>query len=733
MSTTKEVVLKVQGMDCTSCAKSIETGVKQLEQVESCQINFTTTKLRVTGPVGQQRIIDRVRELGYEVVDEADTDSPSAESSNFLHFMWQRLDTRLALIGAVLLIPGLVLEEILAMHHPVINLASLGALLLAGFPTAQNAWRTIKINREINMNVLMTIAALGAVVIGAYTEAAMIMVLFALGEALEGYTAGQARQSLKSLMQVVPRWAIRITQQNDQSQEEKVEVDQLLPGDVIMVKPGERIPMDGVVQHGLSSVNQAPITGESKLIEKTAGAEIFAGSINGEGVLEVEVTHTAQDNTISRLIKLVEEAQESKAPSQRFIDKFAKYYTPVVVVLAVLVATIPPLLFGQPFWNPDAETFGWFYRGLALLVVACPCALVISTPVSLVSAISNAAQHGVVVKGGAYIEALSRVKAIAFDKTGTITTGQPSVVALRATACKEETNLLGTCNDCNEVLALAHAVERRSEHPLAHAITSKATQRGLDSRYPPAETVQAMTGKGVVGQVNGDKVLIGSHTYFDTAISHPKNDCSAAQHDALRGHTPLMVGANNNYVGTITVADTVRDSSQQAIAALKEIGLNHMVMLTGDDQKVAESIAKAVGVTEVKAELLPQDKVSAIQTLQQQHGFVAMVGDGINDAPALATADVGLALGGAGATTQAMETADITLMQAGLSQLPFIVRLSRATMHTVQFNVIFSIGIKLIFLVLVLLGQSTMWLAVLADVGTSILVTLNGMRLLWKT
>ncbi len=597
-------------------------------------------------------------------------------------------------------------------------------------PIAHDAWRFLKINREININVLMTIAAIGAVVIGAYTEAAMVMVLFAIGEALEGYTANRARNSIRSLMQVVPNKAIRLRRHEGESVEEQVKVEDLQVGDVIVAKPGERIPMDGIVRAGAYSVNQAPITGESKLIEKMAGADVFASSINGEGVLEIEVTHLASDNTISRLIKMVEEAQEKRAPSQRFIDRFAKYYTPAVVILAVLVATIPPLFFGQPFWNPDAGTFGWFYRGLAMLVVACPCALVISTPVSIISAISNAAGQGVVIKGGAYLESLSGVNAIAFDKTGTLTTGKPNVVALRSAACAEiEGNPIGVCNECNDVLALASAVECRSEHPLAHAITTQAEQRGLNNQYPAAEMVQAITGKGVVGQVHNRQVFVGSHAYFDSAIPHMPDNCQAASEDARLGYTPLMVESEGRYLGTITVADTVRESSREAVAMLKKDGAEHLVMLTGDNQTVAAKIAQEVGVTDVQAELLPKNKVEAIQELQRQYGSVAMVGDGINDAPALATADVGIAIG-ASNNTQAMETADITLMSDNLRQLVFTFGLSRATMKTIRFNVILSIGIKIGFLILVLLGMSTMWMAVLADMGVSLLVTLNGMRLL---
>lgn len=727
MTQTQEFIIK--GMDCTNCARTVEKGVGQLEGIDSTELNFTTERLRIQGEVPRETVIQRVRELGYDVAEvEADQSAAEAPARNFWQFMWRRSETRSALIGALLILPGLILTEIAQIEHPVIAVFSLLALFIAGWPVAQSAWRSLRINREININVLMTVAAVGAVIIGAYTEAGMVMVLFAIGEGLEGYTADKARQSIRSLMDVMPQHAVRLDKDDCCSSvsETVVPISELKVGDVIVVKPGERIPMDGRVQAGQSAVNQAPITGESQLIPKDKGEDVFASSINGEGALEIEVTHLAADNTIARLIKLVEEAQENRAPAQRFVDRFAQYYTPIVMVIALLVATVPPLFFNQPFWNPNPETFGWLYRGLALLVVACPCALVISTPVSLISAISNGARHGVLFKGGAYVEALSRVKAIAFDKTGTLTAGQPAVVDIRAVSCTGEAD----CDYCDDVLALAHAVEQRSEHPVAQAITQEASVRGVNQRYPAAEGVTALTGRGVTGQVNGRTVTIGSHAYFDDQIPHPANYCEAAQAAASQGYTPLMVSADGTFAGTISVADTVRPSSQDAVTKLKQQGIKHIIMLTGDNATTAAQIAEGVGVTEVKAELLPEHKVAAVQALQQQFGSVAMVGDGINDAPALATAEVGIAIGGATGTAQAMETADVTLMSDDLRRLPFAMRLSQAAMRTIYVNVILAIGIKLAFMGLVLLGLGTMWMAVAADVGTSVLVTLYGMRLL---
>lgn len=728
MSSTKHHHFRVKGMDCTNCAASIESAVASRPDVDQCHVNFTTETLRVSGTADRAQIAELVNQLGYALAD-PDQDEKSAATPNFFTYISQRRETRIATLAALLLLPGLVFTELMGREWGWSNALALVALALAGWPVAQDAWRALRYTRRLNINVLMTIAAVGAVVIGAYVEAAMVMVLFALGEALEGYTADRARCAIRSLMTVTPNTATRLTVDGEQ---EPVKVDQLAVGDVILVRPGERIAIDGRIQSGHTSVNQSAITGESRLIEKAPGDALFAGSINGEGALEVEVTRLAADSTISRMIRLVEEAEERKAPAQRFIDRFAEVYTPAVALIALLTAVIPPLLFGQPFWNPDAETTGWLYRGLALLVVACPCALVISTPVTIISAISNAAKHGVLIKGGVYLEKLSQIHTLAFDKTGTLTEGRPVVTTIRSAACEADEAACGwpACDLCSDVLGLAGAVEARSEHPLANAVSDAFNAQGLNDRYLQARDVSAQTGRGVTGWVNGRRVQIGSHRWFDEHVPHSDAMCALAATEAAEGKTPLLVGADGEYVGTITVADAIRPSSHDIIAQLKALGVDAIAMLTGDEPSTAQRIAQEIGVTDVRAGLLPEDKVSAVRALQTERGAVAMVGDGINDAPALATADVGIAIGGAGSTTQAMETADITLMHQSLDRLPFLLHLSKATMRTIRTNIVLSIGIKLLFLLLVLIGVGTMWMAVLADVGTSVLVTLYGMRLL---
>jgi Cd2+/Zn2+-exporting ATPase len=742
MADTK-IELYIDTLDCVQCAQSLERDLNRLEGVDDCTISYSTGKLQIDGEIESSLIINRLQELGHKVRNYENDLMPLPP--NFSRFMLSRIETRLAILGVLFVIPGLVIEEIFGINHLFIDLSSFMAIFTAGLPIFKRAWIAVRKKREITIDLLMSIAAIGAVIIGAFTEAGMTMVLFAFGEALEGYTSNRARFTIRSLMQIAPNRARRKLKIDGQSIEEHVDIGTLSIGDVILVHPGERIPMDGQIIRGESSVNQAPITGESRMIDKKFGSDVFAGSINGEGVLEIQLTHLADDNMINQVIHLVEEAQSRRAPMQRIVDRFAQYYTPIIVGLAIFIAAVPPLFFNQPFFNPDIETTGWLYRGLTLLVVACPCALVISTPVSIISGISNAARKGVLFKGGAYIEMLSRVKAIAFDKTGTLTIGKPSVISVRSENCdnslsidpvsggslqdrQERINIY--CESCNSLVALAGAVGIRSGHPMSKAIAAESVKINAVEKYSPAETVNVMVGEGVTGKVGGREVLIGSHEYFDLNVPHNEHDCFNAQLDADAGHTPIMVSSDGEYLGTITLADTIRSSSKDAIDKLKGGGINSLVMLSGDNVETAKLVGDFLGLTDVRAGLMPEEKLSAIESLRDEYEYVAMVGDGVNDAPALALADVGIAMGGAyGGTDQAMETADITLMSDDLRRLPFAFDLSRKVMKTIRTNIFISISVKLLFLLLVLLGVGTMWMAVLSDTGVSLLVTLNGMRL----
>ncbi len=752
----------VTGMDCAACARTVERGVSTLPGVEAASINFTTGILQVRGAAGVDAIQERVAQLGYQAhprdpAQLAATGTPAGEVPlhggavrSFLTYMLGRSSGRLTLLGLLLVLPGLLLDELLplfgvALEWPLARGMALAALAVAGYPVARSAWNALRINRQITINLLMTIAAVGAVVIGAWTEAGLVMVLFALGEALEGYTAGRARASLRSLLEVAPNEALvlrpcidcreHLGQEGYQGgpcpfcgiEEQRVPVEALRVGESIVVRPGDRIAMDGRVVEGRSEVNQAPITGESLPVEKGVDDEVFAGSINGAGALVVEVTRPAADTTIARIVRLVAEAQERRAPVESAVDRFAAWYTPAVVVVAALVALLPPLFWSAPFWGVQ----GWLYRALELLVVACPCALVISTPVTLVSAIARGARLGILVKGGAVLQVLAQVDAVAFDKTGTLTAGEPRVLDVRAVNCKGVESGV-PCAPCDDLLALAYAVERRSEHALARAVTAHAEQRGVGGRYAAATGVLALPGLGVSGWVDGRPVVVGSHAWFDDTVPHSPVLCDQLDAAAQQGQTPLLLGVDDAFGGYILVADRVRDESRRAVDALRALGVDNLIMVTGDGAGAARHAAAQVGIDQVRAQILPSEKVAAVEALKVdatgRRRTVVMVGDGVNDAPALAAADVGVAMGAG--TAQAMETADLVLLGDNLEQLPVAIRLARAAMRTIRANIVFSVGLKLVVFALVLAGLGSMSMAVFADVGASLLVTLNGMRLL---
>lgn len=707
----------VQGMDCADCARTIERGVGQLPGVQRVEVNFVSGKMRLVGDVPREALDQRVSSLGYQLAEPEPRPAPRPSGlPGFWRYLLARPETRLALAGSI----GIALAWAggrLGLDATLTTVVLIAAMCLAGYPIARSGLTVLLINREFNINLLMTIAAVGAVIIGQPAEAATLIVLFALAEALEGYTADRARDSLRGLMELAPARALRLADGRD----EEVPVEALRVGDTILIRPGERIPMDGVVSAGASEVNQAPITGESVPVEKAAGAEVFAGTVNGGAALEVRVTRLAADNTLSRIIHLVEEAQSSRAPSQRFIDQFARSYTPAVLAVAAIIATVPPLLLGQPFWE-TAAGHGWFYRALALLVIACPCALVISAPVTIISALTAAARHGVLIKGGAHLETLAQVDAFAFDKTGTLTRGEPQVTTVRAIDCATGE----PCERCDDVLALASALEQRSAHPLARAVVRAAEERQLDQTYAPAENVVTLVGRGLQGQVNGKLATLGSHDLFDAEHPHDADFCQVVDAAHAGGQTTMLLCDGDRVRGYIAMADAVREDSRGVLTQLRALGATS-IMLTGDNASVAQGIGHQVGVDEVRAGLLPADKADAVRELRDRFGRVAMVGDGINDTPALAAADIGIAVGGA-ASAQAVEAADAVLMADGLAQLPFAVRLARFARRLIKQNVAVALGTKLVFIVLTLFGVTSLWLAIAADLGVSLLVTTNGMR-----
>ena len=616
----------------------------------------------------------------------------------------------------------------LGLPEPAVIAAFVAAIVTGGYYVARSGWAALRTARTLDMNALMSIAAIGAIFVGEWAEGAIAMFLFSLGNTLEGYTMDRARNAIRSLMDLSPRRATVLRG----SQEQQVPVEELRVNDRILVRPGERIPMDGEILTGQSAVNQAPITGESLPVDKAAGDEIYAGSINGQGALTMRVTRLAADTTIARIIRMVEEAQAQKAPSQRFVDRFAQVYTPLVIAIAAGVAVLPPLV----GWLAGAGTFGallgeWVYRALVLLVIACPCALVISTPVSIVSAIASAARAGVLIKGGAHLESLGSLKVMAFDKTGTLTLGQPQVVDIRCATHPEGLDWR-SCSACRQMLSDAAAIERQSEHPLARAIVTEAEAQGLAPAPHLAEAVEAITGRGVRGQLGGHSLTLGTHTYIHESdpdlVEGPL--CDAVHAAQAAGQTAMVVYDDCCGVrGYIAVADTLRPEVGKVLAALEEVGIEHTIMLTGDNQATAKAIAAAAGVDDVRAELMPEHKVAAIAAMLERYDAVAMVGDGVNDAPALARASVGIAMGAAGTDT-ALETADVALMADDLSRLPFAVRLSQDARRIIRQNVALSLGIKAVFLALAVAGLANLWMAVFADVGASLIVTLNGMRLL---
>lgn len=580
------------------------------------------------------------------------------------------------------------------------------AMLCAVRYVAPKAWLAAKRLRP-DMNLLMVVAVAGAIGIGAWFEAATVSFFFALALALEAWSLGRARRAVAALMELAPPTArVRL----EDGSERDIPAAEVRVGARIIIRPGDKVPLDGRVAAGESEVNQAPITGESVPVLKSEGDEVFAGTINGEGALDVVTTKAANDTTLAQIVRMVGSAQSRRAPSEQWVEKFARVYTPVVMVLAVAIFLAPPLLLGGA-WDV------WFYRALVLLVIACPCALVISTPVTIVAALAGAAKQGVLVKGGTHLETPAHLKAIAMDKTGTLTEGRPQVVEIVPLGGRSEVELLG----------LAAALEARSGHPIARAILAKAAE--LKIAAEPAEAVQAIVGRGVTGRVAGRETWLGSRRYIEERGINSVAVLQQADALSSAGRTIVAVGAGQEVWGLVAVADAVRPEAKGIVAALHRAGIKHVVMLTGDNRATAEAIAKQTGIDEVRAELLPADKVAAVEDLVRLYGSVAMVGDGVNDAPAMGRANLGIAMGAMGSDA-AIETADVALMSDDLSKLPWLVRHSRATLAVIRQNVAFSIAVKLLFTALTVIGLASLWGAIAADVGASLLVVLNGLRLL---
>jgi Cd2+/Zn2+-exporting ATPase len=690
-----EAVFRVEGMDCNEEVVILERRLKPIAGVEAISADLIGQKLHVkydAAKLTTSSLVDAIGDTGMRMWLEHEEPLTGAT----MEWRW-----RLMLGAGALIALGFVLS---AAGFPASSSAAfLAAAIAGGIYPARRAVTSLR-TRTIDINVLMVIAVGGAVALGEWLEAASVVFLFAVAQWLEVRTMERARQAIRALMELSPREAVV----KRGGREQRVRVDEVNVGDEIVVRPGDKVPLDGEIVAGASDVNEAPITGESLPMDKAAGDEVYAGTINGRGALDVRVTRLQRDTRLARIIHLVESAQAQRAPVQTFVDRFSRVYTPAVIALAAAVAVVPIAAGGDPST--------WIYRALVLLVIACPCALVISTPVSIVAALAGAARNGVLIKGGAHLERLAAVRAVAFDKTGTLTRGAPEVTGVVPFG--------GAAS--RDVLEAAAALESRSQHPVAHAILRYAESSGLRPVAPVR--FEALHGLGAEGLVGARRVIVGNERLFEDR-GLPVPEAAAVEEQRKAGRTLVLVAVDGRVIGAIGVADRPRETAREAVELLRGQGIGHVAMLTGDHPETARSIAGELGLDEYRASLLPEQKHAIVAELRQARGSVLMVGDGVNDAPALAAADVGVAMGAA-ASDVALETADVALMSGELLKLPYALRLARATVRNIKTNVAISLLLKAAFLVLAVTGQATLWMAILADTGASVIVVGNALRLL---
>lgn len=701
----QQTTLRVTGMDCADEVAALEQVLRPLKGVREVRVNLMGGKVTLAHDksVTAAQLISAIATTGMKATPDGE-DAANLEDA-------KRLRQIAVGISGFSLGLGMLVEWLKFGPVWIADVAYAIAIIAGGWFTVPKAWRALQ-RRALDMNVLMTVAVAGALVIQQWSEGAAVTFLFALSELLEAFSLARARKAVQALMQLTPETALL----KDGETFREVPVAEVAVGATIAVKSGARIPLDGEVLKGNSAVNQAPITGESMPVEKKPGDGVFAGTINGSGSLEVRTTKASTDSTIAKIIHLVEEAQSQKAPSQRFVDVFARYYTPAVMVAAVLVMLLPPLLFGGVWLT-------WFYRGLVLLVIACPCALVISTPVSVVSGLTAMARRGVLIKGGAVLEAVGKLKALCVDKTGTITEGKPRVTKVITVNSKDET----------EIIRIAAAIDTHSEHPLAQAVVTYANDKKV--QFPRSENYQSLDGRGAEADLDGHRYFVGNHRLaheLGVCSSEIEEQLAAIEADALSvvvvGHRPHGE-CKGEVLGILAVGDAMRANAPAAIAALHRAGLTKIIMLSGDNQRTASAIAKQCGIDEAHGDLLPDQKIERVKALIAELKYVGMIGDGVNDAPAMAAASVGIAMGGAGTDT-AIETADMALMQDDLSMVAEAILLGRRTVGIIQFNIAFALMLKAVFLIMALLGHASLWLAILADTGATLLVIANALRLL---
>lgn len=735
MTAKTQTRFRVEGMDCAACATKIDTAVRRLPGVLDVAVSVTagTMTLQHDATSDLAAIAKRISGLGYAAsplsahapvsdrkatghedahghsdhADHAHGNEAAADVEG-LHGhdhgpmsgpWWKSKKGLLTIASGAGLVAAYGVGKVFPSIAPG---AFIAAMLIGLIPIGRRAVMAAFAGSPFTIEMLMTIAAFGAVIIGAGEEAATVVFLFLVGELLEGVAAGKARASIQGLTKLVPRNAL--VERNGQTEE--MSADDLTVGAIVVVRPGERIPADGVIVSGESASDEAPVTGESTPVRKGAEANVFAGTVNSDGVLRIRVTAAAADNTIARVVRMVEEAQESKAPTERFIDRFSRWYTPGVVAVAALVAIIPPLAFGGE-WGP------WVYKGLAILLIGCPCALVISTPAAIAASLSSGARRGLLLKGGAVLEQLGKISAVCFDKTGTLTEGKPQVTDVSAFGRTER-----------EVLAMAAALETGSTHPLALSILKRA--RADKVPIPPATEASAVGGKGVVGRVGGVDLFLGSPAAAGERVSLTPEQTARIEALNDEGKTVSVLLAGNALAGMIAMRDEPRADALAGLRMLTDAGIK-TIMLTGDNARTAATIGKQLGI-EVRAELLPQDKQRIVGELKGQGLIVAKVGDGINDAPALAAANVGIAMGGG--TDVALETADAAILHGRVSDVASMIALSKRTMGNIHQNIAMALGLKAVFLITTVMGITGLWPAILADTGATVLVTLNALRLL---
>ena len=699
----------VQGMDCPDELRMIEDKLRPMEGVLDLEANFLEGRLVVfhepSLPV--QHIARAIRQAGFDAVFEEEHVGPRpAPRRMFRQVNWWPIDGK----GLLALASGVLLLAATAVHFAwglpaVVDVLLLAAIIGGGYKTARNglrsAWRL-----NFDTSFLMTVAVAGAVAVHELFEGAAVVALFSLAQWLELKTMDRARDAIRKLLDLSPKEALVIRG----GEERRVPVEDVRVGEMLVIRPGEKIPLDGEVTEGVSYVDESAVTGESLPVEKSAGASVFAGSVNQHGALTIRSTRQAGDTTLAKVIHMVEEAQSRRAPSQRFVDRFSRVYTPAVLVGAVLVASVPPLLFGGVF----AE---WFYQALVLLVIACPCALVISTPVTIVCALVRAARSGVLIKGGAHLENVGKLDTLIFDKTGTLTQGKAQVV-----------DVLPLNNvEPMEILRVAAAVESHSEHHLARAVTQKAAAEGLT--FNRVSNFAALPGRGASAELDGRKYYVGSVRLFNDLGCDTSAVEAALLKNESAGKAVVLVGTNSEVSGAIVLADTIRPAAKDALAKLRALGIDDFIMLTGDNEGTAQAIAEQLGMDHYHAGLLPENKVREVKEALDEHKLAAMVGDGVNDAPALAASTVGIAMGTAG-TDAALETADVALMADDLEKLPYLVSLGRKTLAIIRENIALALLIKALVIGLTIAGVASLWAAVAADMGASLLVIFNGMRML---